>query len=432
MKAVFEDKKKRILRGQEEIKFNSRSSRHLISITARVKSKKQISASATDDEDLTIELDGKKFPTLTDPRRVIDSPASFSGGALHNLSKTVCFVAYLDGDRHRITFKTDEPTATATFERLEVYVLDNNDKLELSISKEAEDGDRRSWITFVIDSLPLSSFSFTALVRKRYRDSDDIKVVVDGKIWTRSVGAEPFGGSSPLEWFYRFWYFTGSILLGIQRLSHFKTKLPRGLHYIELFADRKPYLESVEFDFSNRALNLQSYKDDRFNKYDEEIARAVDYWNDFFLSRRFPPIEPLDPNLVKALIYVESRLGYGVSSTGHTSFPDIMQVGNPSDPALHVLNNDKSRPMESEAYSGKVMAVDYKGEAKVNTSYESIYWGVRWLYHKAQNIDINEKQIWYSWREAISRYGPGREMYTEAIWNLYKYGRSPDGGENLF
>ncbi len=411
MKVIFEDKKKRLIRGQEEIKFNSHSSRHLISITARVKSKKQISAGATDDEDLTIELDGKKFPMLTGPQRVIDSPASFSGGALHNLSKTVCLVVYLESGHHRITFITDEPIATATFERLEVCVLDNNDKLELNIAKEAEDGDRRPWITFVIDDLPLLSFGLTALVKRRYRDSDDLKVIVDGKTWTHPSQDEQSEGSSPLEWFYRFWYFAGAILLGTIRLSYFKTKLPKGLHYIELFADRKPYLESVEFDFSespssNQVPNLQNYKDSRLNKHDEEIFQA--------------------------LIYVESRLGYGLSSTGHASFPDIMQVGNPSDPALHVLNNDKSKPTESEAYSGKVAVVDYKGEAKVNTSYESLYWGARWLYHKAQDVDAHGKQVWYSWREAVHRYGPGKEAYTEVVWNLYKYGKDPDGGENIF
>jgi hypothetical protein len=177
---------------------------------------------------------------------------------------------------------------------------------------------------------------------------------------------------------------------------------------------------------------LQRYINDKFNKYDEEIARAVGYWNGFFLSQRYPPPELLDPNLVKAMIYVESRLGYGISSTGHPSLPDIMQVGNPGDPALRVLNNDKNKPTESEAYSGRITAVDYKGDVRVTTSYESVHWGVRWLYHKAQDIDINGKQVWYSWREAVNRYGPGKETYTETVWNLYKYGKDPDSGKAVF
>ena len=46
---VFEDKRKRVIRGREEIKFSSSSSFHLITVTARVRSEKQVSRGATDD-----------------------------------------------------------------------------------------------------------------------------------------------------------------------------------------------------------------------------------------------------------------------------------------------------------------------------------------------------------------------------------------------
>ena len=113
MKLIFEDKKKRIIRNQEEINFSSFSSFHLIVITARARSEKQISKTATDDEELTVKIDGKAFPKLGSKEALLDSPAAFNGGQLHNLAKTVYFLTFLQGREHTITLETDPPHNTA-------------------------------------------------------------------------------------------------------------------------------------------------------------------------------------------------------------------------------------------------------------------------------------------------------------------------------
>lgn len=110
MDLIFEDRKRRTINKEEEINFSSFSSFHLIAVTARAKGERQLSA--TDDEDLTVEIDGKSFPRLDNQNRLVDSPASFSGGRLHNLAKTDYFLTLtfnpnLSAKTHYLEFEAD-------------------------------------------------------------------------------------------------------------------------------------------------------------------------------------------------------------------------------------------------------------------------------------------------------------------------------------
>ncbi|MEK7610847.1 MAG: hypothetical protein AAB486_00545 [Patescibacteria group bacterium] len=70
MELIFEDKKRRIINGKEEFRFFSSSCLHFIRLIARAKSEKQLGPNVTDDEDLTIEIDGKMYPKLENPARL--------------------------------------------------------------------------------------------------------------------------------------------------------------------------------------------------------------------------------------------------------------------------------------------------------------------------------------------------------------------------
>lgn len=35
-------------------------------------------------------------------------------------------------------------------------------------------------------------------------------------------------------------------------------------------------------------------------------------------------------------------------------------------------------------------------------------------------------------KEAVFHYGPGTKQYQGAVWNLYQYGKEPNGGNDLF
>lgn len=165
--------------------------------------------------------------------------------------------------------------------------------------------------------------------------------------------------------------------------------------------------------------------DEDYNRYDELIVEVVNYWNNQFSSDANPPKELLDPNLVKAMIYQETRMGYTEDPFGKNADIDIMQTAYGGDPAIHVLRAEVPEDeFEYWIYKGKKILLDYP-EAKVDTPKESIFWGVRWLYHKAhKNLPHDNGEWsngWSSWYETIRKYGPSPE-YQENVWDIYKEG----------
>lgn len=69
---------------------------------------------------------------------------------------------------------------------------------------------------------------------------------------------------------------------------------------------------------------------------------------------------------------------------------------------------------------------------------ESIFWGVRWLYHKAQYIleDDHDELIspyvrkWRSWKEATKAYNANPELvenYIKEIFSVYEKGIDLEG-----
>ncbi|OGK27923.1 hypothetical protein A3D80_03825 [Candidatus Roizmanbacteria bacterium RIFCSPHIGHO2_02_FULL_40_13b] len=242
MRLVFEDEHSRAIKTKEKIKFHSFSSYYLIIITARVKSEKQLGDQTTDDEDLTVKIDGKLFPKLQSSA-LIDSPAAFSGGKLHNLSKTVYFLTFLKGENHTLLLETDKTPGIATFDGLQVFTLNPVERLTFDPKIKAEDGDRRPWITFVLDNLPLKSIALSLTYSRRKKDSDDVKIKIDNRIQGSLI--------STIK--HVLWRFVGS-LLSISTPTKTETQLftinqSEGLHYVEVDADRMPTLEKVILDF---------------------------------------------------------------------------------------------------------------------------------------------------------------------------------------
>ena len=178
-----------------------------------------------------------------------------------------------------------------------------------------------------------------------------------------------------------------------------------------LFKDK-----SIEWWEKWRELKSYSYRGvkgkEDYNRYDPLIRKVVAEWNKEFCDDIFPPDEPLDPNLVKAMIYQEGRVGY-YPGTGF----NVMQDGNPGDPSIRTLRGELK---EYWIDDGKKQQLKY-ANAKVTTVEESVNWGVRWLYHKAY-VNNGRRREWRSWREAVERYGPPRKDYAENVWSIYKKG----------
>lgn len=430
MKKIFEDNRKFIVKEKTDLPFSvSQAGLYLIALSARARNARLISKDATDDEDLTAELDNRSFPHLTVKGRKIDSPAAFSGGTQKGRRKTVYFLVSLNKGDHEIKLTSDNQPK---FEGLEVFLLENNKRVELPLRTQAEDGDRYSWLTFALVDFPLRGFWAEVTVWKRYRDSDDAKIKINGEL-------KPFPEPVPRENFlWKLFHWVGNVFLGVSKISFFNTNLPKGTHYIEFIADRKPRLEKVELDLRGpeavtEPVKRYRYKgvngDENYNRFDEEIFQVVDRWNNEFLSQEFPPPDLLDPNIVKAMIYVESRMGYfETKENRYSAYPDVMQVADPRNPALKTLQGELT---EYEWFKGEITPLkDILEEApKVEEPEDSINWGVRWLYHKAQIIsESKKKRLWKDWKEAVADYNKNDNWeYQKKVWKIYKQGIAPGG-----
>lgn len=243
---IYQDKTERMIRDQEIINFSSHSSWHLIVITARAKGEKQLGEDITNDEDLTVKIDNKTFPKINSSG-VIDSPAAFSGGKLHDSAKTIYFLTFLYGTEHTITLLADDPPNTATFEGAEIYIInDLKNKFITRPDIQAKDINIHPWLVFVLDNLPLRFIKTKVTYFKRKHDSDDVKVRIDGKIQTELI-------SNIKRWL---WKFSGSRLTWESPIKtqtqRFWPKLKTGLHYIEFDVDRMPILHKIVIGFGKK------------------------------------------------------------------------------------------------------------------------------------------------------------------------------------
>lgn len=235
MALIFSDTKQRELKVKETIGFTVRTKGlFLLQISARTKSEKQLGG--TDDEDLRLEIDGKKFPLLTNSERYSDSPAAFSGGASKGFKKTIFFITWLETGKHIISLI---PDIAAIFISLDVTHISQNSilkELPILVNNLAEDGDRRDWITFVLVNASFVSIATELILQRRFLDSDDVKIIIDGTVKQNHQNKRQ-----------KLWYFITSFFKGEKQNGTFNVDLPTGMHYVEFWADRTPKLEKVTF-----------------------------------------------------------------------------------------------------------------------------------------------------------------------------------------
>ncbi|MFZ5376204.1 MAG: lytic transglycosylase domain-containing protein [Patescibacteria group bacterium] len=235
MESIYSDHKEKVIKKPEKLAFVVKNKGfHLLQFSARTKNEIQIGG--TDDEDLRIEIDKRKFPQLTNNQRYFGSPAAFSGGTSKGLTKTVFFLLWLESGEHSFSLI---PDLSATFIGVDIFQVVQESTLEsfsLPLNLTAEDGDRRDWITFVLVDTNLVSFKVELTLTRRFIDSDDIKIVIDDSIKRAHYNKRQ-----------KFWYFITSLIKGEQQSEKFEANLPSGLHYIEFWADRMPKFEKITF-----------------------------------------------------------------------------------------------------------------------------------------------------------------------------------------
>lgn len=215
MNVIPEDGKRRIA-GREDLTLSlDNSGLYLIKIAARASGK----------ENLRVEIDGRKFS---------DSPAVFAGSKLKGLKETIFFILPLNSGRHIVSLVPDQGV---DLEGFKVASITDN---QININDQAEDGDRRPWVTFVLVDLALVSVTPTITYSRRKRDSDDVKIIIDGKTQ----------GNVFRTIKHFLWHFAGSFLPKGSSKTETETFTPnfsQGLHYIEFWADRMPSLQNISF-----------------------------------------------------------------------------------------------------------------------------------------------------------------------------------------
>lgn len=280
--------------------------------------------------------------------------------------------------------------------------------------------------------MALESFTPTFIYSRRHFDSDDVKVIFDGKTYTNLL--------KTIKYF--FWRFAGFLLPGLSRTEKetFTVKVSTSLHYLEFWADRQPILEKIQLVFGPlKRPEITSYKNPPgrdYNQLDQLILDAVSFWNDFFTQEKDPPPIPLDANLIKAIAYRESRLGYYPNQ----EIIDVMQVWDPQNPAIDaLLGKTAANEFISPSQIGPLnySYPDFAKVPKVDARKESLFWGVRWLYYKAQYLLEDENGLvrpyvrkWRSWKEAVKAYNGNPkivEEYIAEVFSVYEKGVDLEG-----
>ena len=265
----------------------SKSGLVAIFISARCKSKKQINANL--DEDLRVEINNAVFREIPPQKNIqlYNIPSAFNGSKLKGAKKTVVFLTVLEKGKNIINLV---PKNNAFIEKIKVQELTGIQDAEFKIEEKGEDGNNVPWYTFVLMNLPLSELSINATVDKRFFDSDDIKIIVNGKIKKNIKGGK-----------YKFWYLAGGLFgllkwikKGASQMeeANFNEFLDIGVHYIEFWRDRMPTLHKVGLSLRYTETKAEKRATNLIKNYAPAIKDV---------AREFK----VDPVIVASVIYQE-------------------------------------------------------------------------------------------------------------------------------
>ncbi|OGI28995.1 MAG: hypothetical protein A2288_01090 [Candidatus Moranbacteria bacterium RIFOXYA12_FULL_44_15] len=213
-----------------------------------------ITVSCENGHDLKVEIDEKLFREIPAAENVqtYNIPPAWNSAEIRGLKKTVVFLLKLNRGKHTVKFF---PKTEATAEDFNYEIISDYRKIDFNLEQQAQDGDRRPWITFVLSDLPLESVTAESSVSWHWFDGDDVKLIIDNETQESSVSKRWkywAWHASPL------WIFSGSK----REQKTFSKNLPQGIHYIEFWADRTPTLHQVSLNLGKFELKRTPSKDD--------------------------------------------------------------------------------------------------------------------------------------------------------------------------
>lgn len=372
-------------------------------------------------DSLTVRLDGRDF-IFSPKKKKIRADDFWNGNILKGGELAIYLFARLEA-AHTLSFDVHGKPFVKS---IVVHQLEN--RIFTLKHQSTQRRDRAPWVMFLFaESLSAASLFITARAgKKQSADDDDLSLRIDGT-FVRNEEKRA----------HKDWYWCGKILNGKKKTFAREFDDEEAPIRIEIRADETPVIDEVAMKIKRKPFTEEDVKqyvykgqkgNEDYNRFNNEILYAVNRWNQEF-DDAYPPSEPLHPNLVKAMIYIESRMGY-FESRGYPSYPDVMQVANADNPGIHTLNRDgwidpktKMIAEENEWRDGTIAPLDYHGQANGASHKESILWGTRWLYHLAQGITHDGTRYWRSWKEAVRIYnGGGNPHYVQEVYNVYQHG----------
>jgi len=239
---------------------------YAIFVTARCKSARQNDPKKN--EMLRVEIDGLKLREIpsSEKPQYNKIASSWNGTDLKGLGKTVIFLLPLNKGEHTLSLI---PTNGATIEKWSYQPIQNLQQIIFDLNENAEDGNRRPWYTLALINLPLKSFSAEIGVSWNLFDGDDIKLIFDGNIEKNN---------SSILW--KNWIWSArpwQLLTGLKSEQKTFTKnLPQEIHYVELWADKKPMLNQIVLDLGDfRPKRIPTVDDPEWTKNFEDDTEAM-------------------------------------------------------------------------------------------------------------------------------------------------------------
>src|SRR3989338_10967125 len=144
MQLIFEDRNRRVVSDEERLTFSGFLSLYLFVIKVR------------ETKNFVIHIDEKEIFSIKPAREL----------------QIIYLVTFLQGKDHTLSLEKRQKNSSLTLESFEVFALQPDTTLTLEINSQAEDGDRRPWVTCLLNNLSLRSFTYTLTYSRRKRDRD--------------------------------------------------------------------------------------------------------------------------------------------------------------------------------------------------------------------------------------------------------------------
>ena len=129
--------------------------------------------------------------------------------------------------------------------KIKIFTLNIDYFLFISTKLQAADNDRKPWVKLILVQTPLSVLTTSVSYSRRKRDSDDVKIIINGKVQ----------GNVLKNIKHFLWRYAGSLLPKFATKTAteaFSLDLSKNNHIIELWSDRTPVLHSLEVNFGDK------------------------------------------------------------------------------------------------------------------------------------------------------------------------------------